>query len=192
MRSYIKTSCASSLLCHFFGVILVWAQLGLRAPRGCRDSCESGSIAPPLLRKPEVFHVQQFHGRLTNPTKVAVLPTRLCDTRCFSGGRPARNPWERVAPAAPRRGLHQRGNAVATRCQKARVVDDLLMLRVSAHQASSRSTAMESCRATHGSGLVNQGCRWRTQRALKWEAVSVHEAQKRDGCADAVKILSPA
>ena len=75
MRSYIKTSCTSSLLCHFFGVILVWAQLGLRAPRGCRDSCESGSIAPPLLRKPEVFHVQQFHGRLTNPIVFAVLPT---------------------------------------------------------------------------------------------------------------------
>ena len=74
MRSYIKTSCTSSLLCHFFGVILVWAQLGLRAPRGCRDSCESGSIAPPLLRNPEVFHVQQFQGRLTNPTMFAVLP----------------------------------------------------------------------------------------------------------------------
>ena len=48
---------------------------GYALPGECRDLCESGSIAPSLLRKSEVFHVQQIHGRLTNPTVFAVLPT---------------------------------------------------------------------------------------------------------------------
>ena len=44
----------------------------------------------------------------------ASASARRAGCACRPGGSPERgSPWERVAPAAPRRRLHQRGGAVA-------------------------------------------------------------------------------
>jgi hypothetical protein len=45
----------------------------------------------------------------------ALLGARFCDPGYlyFQEVDPSATPWERVAPAAPRRRLHQRGGAVA-------------------------------------------------------------------------------